>query len=74
MDKSVKSLNKLTLSDAIKTKRLQEFIGLQVENNNPAISKENFDHLIKQAVTKPQQQDQTSGSLVRGGSSGKKTR
>ena len=66
--------SRLRLSEALKNGRLQEFISQQEALKVPSISKDEFGKLVKAAVTTPPPQGQTSGSRVRGGSAGKKTR
>ncbi len=66
--------SRLRLSEALKNGQLQEFISQQEALKVPSISKDELGKLVKAAVTTPPPQDQTSGSPVRGGSTGKKTR
>jgi hypothetical protein len=68
---SVKSLSMLTLSKALKNGQLQEFIAQEEHLERGQADRHSFDEVIKKAVTKHQSQDQTSGSHVRGGSTGK---
>lgn len=65
---------RLSLAQAVKENRLPEFISQQESLGVGAINRSEFDSVVKEAVTQPQSQDRTSGSPVRGGSSGKKTR
>jgi hypothetical protein len=61
----------LSLSDAIKSKRLQDFIAQEEKRGiGPADSKE-LDKAIKLLATQPRSEDQTSRSTSRGGSRGK---
>ena len=64
----------MTLVEALKSGRLSEFISEQELFGFGKANKKQFDTVIKQAVKERPPQDQTSGSPVRGGSGGKKTR
>ena len=64
----------LTLSQARKIGLLQQFANQQEHAGIGPINPKNFDHLVKAAATALPPQDQTSGSRVRGGSTGKKIR
>lgn len=64
----------LTLSEALKNGRLQEFIDEQERLKIPPVKAKDFENLVKRVVKAPPPQGQTSGSRARGGSSGKKTR
>ena len=71
MTESVKPLNHLTLSEAQKTGRLQDFILQQQTAGLEAISSKEFDETVAGLVKAPQSPNQTSGSRVPGGSTGK---
>ena len=64
----------ITLTEALKSERLQDFIKQQSSQALKPVSKRQFDALVKTAVTAPQPQGRTSGSRALGNSSGKKTR
>jgi hypothetical protein len=61
----------LTLSKAIKEKRLQEFIAQQESANVGPADAEKFEKVIDAAVKPHRLSGQTSGSRGRGGSGGK---
>lgn len=65
----------LTLSEALKNGRLQEFIDKQEGLKIPSVKIKDFEKVVKKAVKKAVKerppQDQTSGSRARGGSRGK---
>ena len=63
---SVKSLNQLTLSQAQKTGRLQEFAHQQEQLGSGPIATEFFDQTVKIAARQPQSLHQTSSSHVPG--------
>lgn len=63
----------LTLTEAQKTGRLQEFIAQEEARGIGSGSKAKFDRLIRAAVKSPQAKGQTSRSASRDGSSGKRT-
>ena len=65
----------LTLSEAIKSDRLGEFIAQQEARSiiNP-IDRSAFDGAVAKVVKAPQSEDQTSRSSSGGDSSGKRTR
>ncbi len=60
----------LTLAEAIRTKRLAEFIAEQEANGIREADPAAFDRLIEAAVKPPQSKGQTSRSPSRGGSTG----
>lgn len=64
----------ISLSEALKIGRLQDFIAQNEGLEVSPVSKRQFDAVVKKAVKVPPPQGQTSGSRARGGSSGKKTR
>ena len=64
----------LTLAEARKTGRLSEFIAQEQSRGVPSVDASDFESLASIVVKAQKQQDQTSGSPVRGGSSGKKIR
>ena len=64
----------ISLSEALKTGRLQDFIDQQEAGVVGHANKKEFDGLVKRAATQPQSPDQTSGSRAPGGLTGKKTR
>ena len=64
----------LSLKDALKNNRLKEFIAHAEAAGVAAANASLFTSAIKKIVKSPKQQDQTSGSPLRDGSSGKKTR
>lgn len=61
----------LTLADAIKTDRLQEFVDQEEARNIGILPVNQFDSLIKAAVKLPRLEDRTSRSSSRGGSRGR---
>jgi hypothetical protein len=61
----------LTLSTAIKTKRLQEFIAQEEARGVSAVDLKEFQDLAARLIKDTPQEDQTSRSRGRGGSSGK---
>ena len=61
----------LTLAEARKTGRLSEFIAQEQSKGIPGVATIDFDGLAKLLIKSQTQQDQTSGSCVRGGSTGK---
>lgn len=62
----------LTLSDAISTGRISEFVAQEEKRGIGPADKKRLDDLLKEAATKsPQLEDQTSHSTSRGGSNGK---
>ena len=62
--------DRLSLTKARKLDRLDDFTRQQEALYGP-INPRQFDLTVKKAVTEPKSQGQTSGSRVRGGSSGK---
>ena len=62
----------LSLADAKKRGKIQEFVAQQESRCVGPIAVKAFDAIVKEAAMQPQSQDQTSGSRARGGSSGKK--
>lgn len=62
---------KLSLSDAIKEDRLQEFIAQEEYRGVEPISKAVFDDTASTVIKTPPQDDQTSGSPHPDGSPGK---
>ena len=71
MVESVKHLNNLNLSEALKNGRLQDFIAEQEALKTAPVNKDVFNKFVKAAITEPPQPSQTSGSRARGGSRGK---
>ena len=63
----------LSLAEAQKTSKLQEFAAQQEGIGYGPVLVSDFDELVKISVTEPRRQDQTSGSRVPGGSTEKKT-
>ena len=61
----------LTLSTAIKTKRLQEFIAQEEARGVSPVDLKEFQDLAARLIKDTPQEDQTSRSPGRGGSSGK---
>lgn len=61
----------LSLAEAIRTDRLQEFITQEEARGVGPISEAEFDKTASAVVRTPQSGDQTSGSPRRDGSSGK---
>jgi hypothetical protein len=65
----------LTLSDAIKTRKIQEFIAQEEARGVGPGSSEELEKAIKLLATTPlKSEDRTSRSTSRGGSRGKRTR
>jgi hypothetical protein len=58
----------LTLSDAVKSGRLQEFIKQEEARGIGPIDRAEFDALVTKAVKAPRSEDQTSHSSSRDGS------
>ena len=61
----------ISLSEALKTGRLQDFIAQQEAISAGSITERQFDAAVKDVATAPKRPDQTSGSRAPGGSSGK---
>ena len=64
----------LTLSEAVKTKRLAEFITQEEARKIGPIDHTELDQHIAALIKAPQLEDQTSHSPLRDGSTGKQTR
>jgi hypothetical protein len=64
----------LTLSEAVKTGRLQDFIAQEEARGVGSIDRAEFDRLLVKAIKSPQSKDQTSRSPLPGGLTGKRTR
>lgn len=64
----------LTLSEAVKSERLQEFIAQEEARGIGPINRAEFDALTADLVKAQQSKDQTSRSASGDGSTGKKTR
>ncbi len=64
----------LTLAEALKTGRLQEFIAQEETRGVGPIDRAEFDALLGKAATAPQSKDRTSRSAYDGNSTGKRTR
>jgi hypothetical protein len=64
----------LTLSEAVKSGKLQEFIEQEEARGVGPIDRAAFDALAAALVKAPQSEDQTSRSASGDGSSGRKTR
>lgn len=64
----------LTLSSAIKTGRLQEFIAQEEAHGVGAIDRANLDRALAKTVKAPRSEDQTLHSPSRDGSTGKRIR
>jgi hypothetical protein len=64
----------LSLSEAVKSKRLQEFIAQEEARGVGSIDRAEFDLLLAKAVKSPQSKDQTSRSPLPDDSTGKRTR
>lgn len=63
----------ISLSQAVKTGRLQEFIAQEEARGIGPIDGAEFDSLLKKAATTLQSKDQTSRSASADGSTGKRT-
>jgi hypothetical protein len=74
MTESVKSLNRLSLSEARKTAQLQAFVAEQEARNKGQILTDEFDVGVRNVIADPAQLRQTSDLPSHGGSTGKKTR
>ena len=61
----------MTLSEARKTGSLQEFAQLEQARGVGRIESSGFDALVERVIKLQPQQDQITGSGVRGGSTGK---
>lgn len=61
----------LTLSEAIKTRKIQEFIAQQEAAGMPAADAKEFEKSLETVIKGTPQEDQTSHSQPRDGSSGK---
>lgn len=61
----------LTLTEAIESGRLQEFIVQEEKRGVAPINEAEFDETAAAVIKTPQPDDQTSGSPHRGGSRGK---
>ena len=64
----------LTLQEAIKFNRLDDFIAQSEAEGVSSASEAEFEKTIKRVVKAPPPQGRTSGYRARGGSNGKKTR
>lgn len=64
----------LTLQEALKTNRLDDFIAQSEAAGVAAAKSDDFDRVVKRVVKALPPRGQTSGSRARGGSNGKKTR
>ena len=64
----------LTLSEALRTGRLEEFVAQQEAAGLPAADQAAFDSVIRAAVKPTPAVRRTSGSRKRGGSTGSRTR
>lgn len=64
----------LTLAEAIKTGRLRDFVAQEEARGIKAANANAYARALETIIKAPQEEDQTSRSLSRGGSSGKKTR
>lgn len=64
----------LTLAEAVKSGRLQEFIAQEEARGVEAGTRKDFDRLIGAAVKPPREEDRTSRSASADGSTGKKIR
>lgn len=64
----------LTLANAMKLGRLQDFIAQEEARGVGSIDRAEFDRLLVKAVRSPRSKDQTSRSPSRDGSTGKRTR
>lgn len=61
----------LTLSEAIKARKIQEFIAEQEAAGIPVADAREFEKSLEKLLTDTPQEDQTSRSPARGGSSGR---
>jgi hypothetical protein len=68
---STRDSNMLTLSEAIKTRKIQEFIAQQEAAGIPVADAKEFEKSLENIIKGRPQEDQTSRSQRRGGSSGK---
>jgi hypothetical protein len=64
----------LTLSQAVKTGRLQEFIAQEEARGVGPIDRAELDRALAKMIKAPRSEDQTSRSPSRDGSTGKRTR
>ena len=64
----------LTLAQALKTKRLQDFIAQEEARGVGPIDRAELDNALSKAVKAPRSKDQTSHSPIPDGSTGKRTR
>lgn len=64
----------LTLADAIKDGRLQDFIAQEEARGVGPVDRAGFDALAAKVIKAPQPEDQTSRSASGDGSTGKRTR
>jgi hypothetical protein len=71
---SVEKRLMLTLSEAIKTKRLAEFIDQEEARGVGAADLAQLDRALAKVIKSRRSEDQTSRSASRGGSTGKQTR
>lgn len=68
---SLRESNVLTLTEAKKTGKIQDFIAQQERLSLGSTDQSKFDTLAEKLIKTPQSTDQTSGSLRRGGSAEK---
>ncbi len=71
---SVKESGMLTLAEALKSGRLQEFIAQEEARGVTPADANEYERALATVIKAPRSEDQTSRSPSRGGSSGKKTR
>lgn len=64
----------LSLSEALKADRLQEFIAQEEKRGVGPANQKQFDRAVKAIATRPRSEDQTSRSRAPGSSTGKRTR
>jgi hypothetical protein len=69
-----RTLPLLTLAEALKTGRLQDFIAQEEARGVGPIDRADLDRALAKMVKAPQSKDQTSRSPLRDGSTGKRTR
>ena len=65
------TVSNISLSEALKTGRLQDFIAQQEAPGMEPVKRRQFDAAVKKFATAPKPQDQTSGSRAPDGSTGK---
>jgi hypothetical protein len=70
----VKESGMLSLAEAVKTGRIQDFIAQEEARGIGPVDRAELDDALSKVIKAPQSEDQTSHSPLLGGSTGKRTR